>query len=99
MSSVSLFVIFQGISLVLLIGSGSSAFSFYLTFFFKFIFNWRVIALQYCAGFCCTMWISHNYTYISLLPLEPPSHSVSINLEETVFYYNLIELFLRCFYV
>ena len=26
-------------------------------------FNWRIIALQYCAGFCYTStWISHRYT-------------------------------------
>ena len=42
-----------------------------LLFFLKFI-NWRIIALQCCAGFCHTTWISHNYTYVS--PLEPPSH-------------------------
>ena len=41
---------------------------------FFFFFNWRIIALQYyCMGFCHTMWIRHNYIYIYLLPLEPPS--------------------------
>ena len=36
-----------------------------------FFLNWKIIALQRCVGFCCTvMGISHNYT----LPREPPSH-------------------------
>ena len=44
------------------------------SFFFKFIFNWRIIALQYCVGFCHTStWISHRYTYIPSL-LNFPSH-------------------------
>ena len=37
------------------------------------IFNWRMIALQHCVGFCHTATcISHRYTRI--LPPEPPSH-------------------------
>jgi len=43
--------------------------------FLKFIFNWKIIALQCCTGFFCTItWISHKYTYVpSLLnfPLTP----------------------------
>ena len=37
----------------------------------SFIFNWRIIALQDCVGFCHTSaWISHRYTYVpSLLNL------------------------------
>ena len=37
-----------------------TSFFFLYTFksFFKFAFNWRIIALQRCIGFCCTMWIS-----------------------------------------
>ena len=40
-----------------------------------FIFNWRIIALQDCVGFCHTStWISHRYTYVpSLLKLPPPN--------------------------
>ena len=39
-----------------------------LPFFFYFIFNWRIIALWSCVGFCHTpTWISHNCTNI-------PSH-------------------------
>ena len=46
-----------------------------------FVFNWQIIALQYCVGFCHTSkWISHRYTYITfllnLLPLHhTPLHS------------------------
>ena len=47
--------------------------------FLKFIFIWRIIALQCCVGFChTTMSISHKYTYISIhisLPLNSPCHS------------------------
>ena len=33
---------------------------------FSIFFNWRIIALQYCSGLCCTsMRISHNFIYIS----------------------------------
>ena len=33
-----------------------------------FIFNWRIIAFQYCVGFChISTWVSHKYTYV-------PSH-------------------------
>ena len=44
-----------------------------LIFFNVFIFNWRIINLQYCVGFCHTStWISHSYTYVlSLLNLPP----------------------------
>ena len=39
--------------------------------FFKIYFNWRIIALQCCLGFChTTTWISHKYTCLpSLLSL------------------------------
>ena len=54
---------------------------FYVIFCFflnLFTFNWRLIALQYCTGFCCTLtWIRHRYTYVpSLLNLPPTSHSI-----------------------
>ena len=33
--------------------------------FLKFIFNWRIIALQWCVDFfCMTTWISHKYTWV-----------------------------------
>ena len=41
-----------------------------------FIFNWRIIALQYCVDFHHTStWISHRYIYIWPFPLEPPTPS------------------------
>ena len=35
------------------------------SFFFKWIyFNWRLITLQYCSGFCHTLtWISHSFHF------------------------------------
>ena len=55
-----------------------------LIFLTLFIFNWRIIALQYCIGFCHTStWISHKYnmspsSWTSLPPPTPlpptPSH-------------------------
>ena len=44
---------------------------------FYFFFNWRIIALHCCVGFChITTLINHKYTYIpTLLSLSPtPSH-------------------------
>jgi len=45
-----------------------------LTSFFKIIyFNWRLITLQYCSGFCHTLtWISNGCTCVH--HPEPPSH-------------------------
>ena len=42
--------------------------------FLKFIFNWRTVVFQYCAGFCHTsVWINHRYTHVpSILALLPP---------------------------
>ena len=46
-------------------------------FFFSFIFiSWRLMALQYCSGFCHILtWISHGVTCIPHPnpPLPPPS--------------------------
>ena len=52
---------------------------FILFLILKNFFNWRIIALQCCVGFCnTTAWISHKYTYIpSLLyisSIPPPLH-------------------------
>ena len=41
--------------------------------FFLFYFNWRLITLQYCSGFCHTFtWVSHGCTCVP--HPEPPSH-------------------------
>ena len=54
---------------------GFSQFGVCLFVFFNFY--WRIIALQYCAGFCHTStWISHRYicvpTLWNLLPISHP---------------------------
>ena len=42
----------------------------YLYFFIYFI-SWRLIALQYCSGFCHTLtWISHGFTCVPI-PIPP----------------------------
>ena len=58
--------------------------SFYWSFHFKnlFIFNWRIIVLQYSVGFCkISTCISHKYRYVpSLLNLCPTlSHSSGLS--------------------
>ena len=44
-----------------------------------FIFNWRIIALQYCVVLChISTWITHRYTYVPwLLNLPSTSHPIS----------------------
>ena len=43
-------------------------------FLCKFIFNWRIIALQYCIGFChIPTRISHRHAYVPTLLILPPS--------------------------
>ena len=42
--------------------------------FLIFIFNWRIIALQFCVAFCHTStWISHRYTHVASLLNLPPT--------------------------
>ena len=52
---------------------------FIFPLFFKFVFNWKIISLQYCVAFYTTTWISHKYTYVPILlnlpPPSTPSHS------------------------
>ena len=46
---------------------------FFLVFLVLIYFNWRLITLQYCGGFCHTFtWISHGCTCVP--HPEPPSH-------------------------
>ena len=58
---------------------------FFLSFL-KFYFNWRIISLEGCVGFCCTItWISCKYMYVpSLLPPSlhptPLSHHRALSL-------------------
>ena len=48
-------------------------FIFFLSFFKKFYFNWQLITLQYCGGFCHTFtWISQGCTCVP--HPEPPSN-------------------------
>ena len=66
--------------LINLISDGKWAYFFFTYYYFSnvFIFNWRIIALQYCVGFCQTStWISHRYTYVPSL-LNPPPTSYPI---------------------
>ena len=47
--------------------------------FFKNLFNWRLITLQYCSGFCHTLtWISHGYTCVPHpeSPSQFPPHPI-----------------------
>ena len=56
-------------------------FLFFFNFFFLNLyiyFNWRLITLQYCSGFCHTLtWISHGCTCVSH-PEPPPPTSLPI---------------------
>ena len=53
-------------------------------YFFKFIFNWRIIALQYCVVFCHTSaWISHSYVPPSSTSLPPPTPSYTSRLSQS----------------
>ena len=47
-------------------------------FFNLFIFNWRIIDVQYCVGFYHTStWISHEYIHVpSVLNVVPKSHPI-----------------------
>ena len=44
------------------------------SFFFFTYFNWRLITLQYCGGFCHTLtWISHGCTFVPPSWTHPPT--------------------------
>ena len=62
-------------------------------------FNWRIIALQYCVGFCCaTALVSRKYTYIPSLwslpptPLTPPLWVIIKHLAELPVLYSTFPL-------
>ena len=45
-----------------------------LPIIFKIYFKWRLIALQYCIGFChISVWINHRYTCVSSILNLPPA--------------------------
>ena len=47
------------------------------TYIFKVVFNWKIIALQCCVGFCHTStWGNHRYTYVPSLNLPLTSHLI-----------------------
>ena len=47
----------------------------HILFSFKKNFNWRLITLQYCSGFCHTLtWISHGCTHVPHPDLPTSSH-------------------------
>ena len=57
----------------------------YSLFFFNFYFfvSWRLIALQYCSGFCHTLkWISHGFTCVPHPnpPSDHPLHPIPLGL-------------------
>ena len=46
----------------------------YSAFTVLFCFNWRIIALQHCDGFCHTsVWISHRHPCVPSPPKSPPT--------------------------
>ena len=56
-----------------------------IIFFNLFIFYWRIIAFQYCVGFCyISTWISHRYTYISFFLNLPPIPSYPFRLLQSL---------------
>ena len=67
-------------SLIILTPLWDWRYYFFFQFFLKFIyFNWRLITLQYCGGFCHTLtWISHEFTCVPHpeLPFHLPLHTI-----------------------
>ena len=57
---------------------GVARFFFFFFFYILFIFNWKIITLQYCVGLYHTLTgAGHRYTYVpSLFNLPPTSHPI-----------------------
>ena len=56
----------------------------FVTSFFKFIFNWRIIGLQYYLGFChLSIWMKHRCTYVPSLLSLPPTPSRPSRLSQS----------------
>ena len=54
----------------------ADAFSHSFPFLFQFCFNWRIITVQYCDGFCHTsIWVGHTYKCVPLILNPPPTSS------------------------
>ena len=48
--------------------------TFFIFFLNLLIFNWRIIALQYCVGFCQKININQPSVYLRSLLFQRPSH-------------------------
>ena len=74
-------------------------FLFFCFLFSKLIFNWRIIALQYCVGFSKTStWISHRYAQISFL-LSLPPHPTPLGCFRAPIFHSLLLSFLSLCHV
>ena len=71
---------------ILPLGENSDFLGFLLFLILNLFFNWRIIALQNCVGFCQTsIWVIHMYMYVpslfTLLPTFLPTPPLEIVTE------------------